>query len=422
MTEEAAATDGVTVIIPCFNDEDVLERALRSVLAQDVPGVRIIVVDDASTDGSAVVAERWASDHVAITAIRQLENQGAAAARNHGLELATGAYVCFLDSDDELLDGFLDRTLDVLEHSAHVASVSTGVDFVGASLDLDPTRYAALVNSGPSNVVVRRAIAQLIGGFPEASTFRGESAGEDIVFRTILTECFSQVHLNDKLLRYHVKEGSHLERFLERTAGDDQGLTFERLTKEESNGAIDREGGAFLQSFAERIRGAASSNLAVGALSYLQVLSVGAAEIEAFRLAQESMAEVPGTVEDYVLHVCAAFGPGTGAIVDLGADGGSATGWLTSGAKRANREGVLSRPLTGHFGPVRLLSVACAIVLEGAFEDCLPHIVIGGLVVLHGVGEKHGSDAFDTILGSHTGSWRRVISLQSLRVFEKIAP
>ena len=224
----------VTVVIPCFNAEVVLERALRAVLAQDVPGIRVIVVDDASTDGSAAVAESWARDHAEIAAVRQPENRGAAAARNRGLGLADGDFVSFLDSDDELLAGFLERTLDVLGHMTHVASVSTGVDIVGASQDLDPIRYAALVNSGPSNVVVRRAVAQLIDGFPESSTFRGQSAGEDVVYRTILGECFSQVHLADKLLRYHVKEGSHLERFIERTVSNDRGLTFEQLTKEEA--------------------------------------------------------------------------------------------------------------------------------------------------------------------------------------------
>ena len=421
MTKGAATADGVSVVIPCFNAEDVLERALLSVLGQDVPGIRIIVVDDASTDGSAAVAERWARDHAAIVAVRQPENRGAAAARNRGLALATGAFVCFLDSDDEMLAGFLARTLDVLGHLPHVASVSTGVDFVGASRDLDPMRYTALVNSGPSNVVVRRAVAQLIGGFPESSTFRGESAGEDIVFRTILSECFPQVHLADKLLRYHVKEGSHLERFLERTDIDDRGLTFGRLTKEESEGAIDREGGIFLELFAERVRAAASSNLAVGALSYLQLLSIGAAEIEAFRMAQGSLAETPGgldAVEGYALHVCAAFGPGEGTIVNLGGEGGRAADWLASGSKRANRDKDSS-------GPVRLLSVACDEVLEDirdTFEDWVPRVTIGGLVVLHAVGGKPGSEALDTVLGSRTGTWRRVISLRSLRVFEKIAP
>lgn len=87
----------VTVVIPCFNYSEYLGKAIRSVQAQQYSSFEIIVVDDGSTDDSAVVAER-----AGVRLIRQ-PNSGLGAARNTGLAAATGEFVVFLDADDELL-------------------------------------------------------------------------------------------------------------------------------------------------------------------------------------------------------------------------------------------------------------------------------------------------------------------------------
>lgn len=88
----------VSVIIPVFNGEEYLGAAIRSVLAQDHSPIETIVVDDGSTDGSAAVAERF--DRV-ITARR--DRGGPGAARNTGLDVASGSYITFLDADDLMM-------------------------------------------------------------------------------------------------------------------------------------------------------------------------------------------------------------------------------------------------------------------------------------------------------------------------------
>lgn len=88
---------GISVVIPTYNRKPLVTRAIESVLAQTRPADEIIVVDDGSSDGTeAALAEQFGSR---IRYVAQ-ENQGVAAARNHGVALARFDLVAFLDSDD----------------------------------------------------------------------------------------------------------------------------------------------------------------------------------------------------------------------------------------------------------------------------------------------------------------------------------
>jgi glycosyltransferase involved in cell wall biosynthesis len=93
----------LSVIIPCFNAERYIGATLRSVLAQDIDGMEVIVVDDGSRDGSVeLVRAQFPQVRVVVQA-----NAGVAAARNHGLQLARGEWVAFVDADDIWLPGKL---------------------------------------------------------------------------------------------------------------------------------------------------------------------------------------------------------------------------------------------------------------------------------------------------------------------------
>ena len=102
----------VSVIIPAYNRADVLPRAIASVLNQTFTDYEIIVVDDGSTDETGSVARN--SDGPVRVISHEL-NRGAAAARNTGIRAAIGAYVAFLDSDDEWLPKKLSRQIGLLE-------------------------------------------------------------------------------------------------------------------------------------------------------------------------------------------------------------------------------------------------------------------------------------------------------------------
>lgn len=92
----------VSVVVPIYNSEKTLRAALCSLTAQTYKNIEVIAVDDGSTDGSFGICGEFAARDERIKAFR-LENRGAAAARNFGIEQSSGDYIMFLDSDDEYI-------------------------------------------------------------------------------------------------------------------------------------------------------------------------------------------------------------------------------------------------------------------------------------------------------------------------------
>ena len=89
----------VSVVIPIYNAEKYLEQCIRSVMEQTLKDIEIILIDDGSTDGSAEICNKFVSEDKRIIYYYK-ENEGLAAARQDGIERASGEYVGFVDSDD----------------------------------------------------------------------------------------------------------------------------------------------------------------------------------------------------------------------------------------------------------------------------------------------------------------------------------
>ena len=91
----------ISVIIPIYNVEKYLRRCLDSVLRQENVTMEIILVDDGSTDSSGCICEEYVANHSNIKCIH-IDNSGPSTAKNVGYDVATGNYVVFIDSDDEI--------------------------------------------------------------------------------------------------------------------------------------------------------------------------------------------------------------------------------------------------------------------------------------------------------------------------------
>jgi glycosyltransferase involved in cell wall biosynthesis len=98
----------VSILIPAYNSEEWITDTLRSALAQSWERKEIIIVDDGSRDRTAEVARQFASNQVKVVT---KENGGAAAARNHALQLSQGDYIQWLDADDLLAPDKVERQL-----------------------------------------------------------------------------------------------------------------------------------------------------------------------------------------------------------------------------------------------------------------------------------------------------------------------
>ncbi|HFE67167.1 MAG TPA: glycosyltransferase [Chloroflexi bacterium] len=111
----------VSVVIPAYNQGHFLGEAIESVLAQTHPDFEILVVDDGSTDDTAVVAQSYTDPRVRYI---YKENGGLSSARNAGLRQAAGEYISYLDSDDCFLPAKLARLVGELEANPQVGLVA----------------------------------------------------------------------------------------------------------------------------------------------------------------------------------------------------------------------------------------------------------------------------------------------------------
>lgn len=91
----------VSVVIPVYKTEKYLQKCVLSVLSQTYAPLEIILVDDGSPDGAPAMCDALAAEHENVAVVHK-ENGGLSSARNAGIEKATGKYIVFLDSDDEL--------------------------------------------------------------------------------------------------------------------------------------------------------------------------------------------------------------------------------------------------------------------------------------------------------------------------------
>ena len=106
----------VSILVPAYNSEELIGDSIRSALAQTWQRKEIIVVDDGSRDRTAEAARRFASKEVKVVSI---ENGGAAAARNHALQLSQGDYIQWLDADDLLSPDKIERQLAALTEAGN---------------------------------------------------------------------------------------------------------------------------------------------------------------------------------------------------------------------------------------------------------------------------------------------------------------
>lgn len=104
----------ISVIVPVYNAESTLERCLNSIAAQTYKDIKVIAVNDGSTDGSAKILKKFAKKDKRFTCVNR-KHAGVSHARNAGLKYAAGEYLQFTDADDELEPDMFEKLITLME-------------------------------------------------------------------------------------------------------------------------------------------------------------------------------------------------------------------------------------------------------------------------------------------------------------------
>ena len=100
-----------SIIVPVYNVEQYLENCINSVLNQSYRNFQLILVDDGSKDSSGEICDRFAQKDSRVKVMHK-QNAGVSGARNTGIEIATGQFICFIDSDDWIESDYLQKIVD----------------------------------------------------------------------------------------------------------------------------------------------------------------------------------------------------------------------------------------------------------------------------------------------------------------------
>lgn len=148
----------VSVIVPVYNVEDYLAECVESILTQTHTNLELILIDDGSSDGSGPICDNYAEADSRVV-VRHFPNQGPGCARNMGLRLAHGEWVCFVDSDDVASPVYIETLLSAaLSVDCAMARVPLGEEFC----DADRLELARSADEVPDSQAVDRNCALLM--------------------------------------------------------------------------------------------------------------------------------------------------------------------------------------------------------------------------------------------------------------------
>lgn len=246
----------ISVIIPLYNRESLISTVLDSVLSQTALQhiCEIIVVDDGSRDSSSLIVRDYISSHdtVPIVLISQT-NQGVAAARNTGIQLARGDWIAFLDDDDIWLPNKIERQVEII-------SKHPEIDFLGCNHNGKPLRilwrkieslysvklHDLCIKSFPvtPSILVRKSVVMNVGCFDESMQHM-----EDAYLCLMICSRFNYYHLPESLVEIDIDKKYYASSGLSsdlKAMHDGEIINAKRLRK---NGYISRVFYLFLRCF-----------------------------------------------------------------------------------------------------------------------------------------------------------------------------
>ena len=212
----------VSVIIPVFNRAWCLETTLQSVWDQTFRNFEVIVVDDGSTDGTPALMRQFPE----VRVHRWEDNRGVSSARNWGIQMARGEWICFLDSDDRWVENKLQVQVDWMQAHPECPACYTDEIWIRNGVRVNPKnkhrKYSGdifqhclpLCIISPSSILMRASVLEAVGGF-DADL----AACEDYDLWLRLTSRYPVEFIPEKLI---IKTGGHADQLSQKFRGMDR--------------------------------------------------------------------------------------------------------------------------------------------------------------------------------------------------------
>ena len=198
----------LSIIVPVYNTEEYLERCLDSIFQQSFQEYEVIIVDDGAQDSSPAICDKYAMKDKRVKVIHK-ENGGVSSARNRGVELATGKYVWFVDSDDMVADNALKRLEKIMKKDIDLIVFNSQLEEESQVEDMDiffkNFYFTYQLSFCPWNKLYKRdLIIKNSIHFDEE-----EKIGEDLLFNVSYYRHIQNiVFLNEEFYDYIIRENS----------------------------------------------------------------------------------------------------------------------------------------------------------------------------------------------------------------------
>jgi glycosyltransferase involved in cell wall biosynthesis len=214
----------ITVICTCFNHERFLKESLDSVLNQTYKEIEVIVIDDASKDGSRAIIESYLKERPGIIAVFNEKNKGICASFNNGLMLAQGKYIIDFAADDVMEHNKIEKQVQYFEklddtyaavftNALHIDEDSKPMDFHFGKSETIPSGdiYKIVISRfflPAASIMTRKKVLEEMGGYDESLAY------EDFDFWVRSSRNYKYAYLDEPLIRHRIFKGSLSTKFL----------------------------------------------------------------------------------------------------------------------------------------------------------------------------------------------------------------
>ena len=206
----------ISIVVPIYNVEKYLKKCLNSIINQTYKNLEIILVDDGSTDDSGKICDEYAKNDKRIKVIHK-KNGGLSDARNAGLDICTGDYIGFVDSDDyielnmyeELLNDCIENNCDcsistiIMEQENGKSKIEPKIEISKIGSNIDGHRLILLSNPATVNKLYKKELFNNIR-FPKGKLY------EDIVTIPYIIDKCKEIYISNKAYYHYLQRNNSI--------------------------------------------------------------------------------------------------------------------------------------------------------------------------------------------------------------------